>query len=399
MTDFEYAIHDGHIEIVKYTGTVSEVLIPSTIDGLPVTHIGDSAFWCRKHLTSVTIPESVTHIGKKAFYWCESLTSIQLPENLTHLGERAFFLCKSLPSVTIPASVSHIGGGAFSLCWKLREIFVSSKNSHFKSIDGILFTIDGKILIQVPAGISLTEYTTPDGVETIGGGAFAGCGLLSVNIPDSVTVIEDYAFSECANLIFMTFPRNLINIGENAFSKCFCLVIHASKGSPAQKYAKKREIPFSTDPLPFCGTDGAWYSSDRKTILGVPRSISGKCIIPNRVSVIGKGAFSKCVSLTSITIPNSVVSIENFAFFRCESLTSVTIPNSVTDIGDGAFNSCRNLTTVEIPENVMHIGDYAFNWCHNLTIVGRSETAAEWYANKEGIPFQKTDQACQLPPS
>lgn len=48
---------------------------------------------------------------------------------------------------------------------------------------------------------------------------------------------------------------------------------------------------------------------------------------------------------------------------------------------------------------VTHIGDSAFSWCNNLTIVGRSETAAEWYANKEGIPFQKTDQACQLPPS
>ncbi|MBQ4143796.1 MAG: leucine-rich repeat protein, partial [Thermoguttaceae bacterium] len=76
MTDFKYTAHYDHIEITKYTGSASSVTIPSSIDGLPVTSIGNEAFWCCKSLTSVTIPDSVTSIGNEAFWCCKSLTSV-----------------------------------------------------------------------------------------------------------------------------------------------------------------------------------------------------------------------------------------------------------------------------------------------------------------------------------
>ena len=78
-------------------------------------------------------------------------------------------------------------------------------------------------------------------------------------------------------------------------------------------------------------------------------------------------SFSRCSSLTSVTIPNSVTSIENNAFYGCGSLTNLTIPNSVTSIGEAAFYGCRSLTSLTIPNSVISIAREAFSSCSSLT--------------------------------
>ena len=88
--------------------------------------------------------------------------------------------------------------------------------------------------------------------------------------------------------------------------------------------------------------------------------------IPNSVTSIGEKAFEECSSLTSVTIPNSVTSIGKVAFSGCSSLTSVTIPNSVTEIGYDAFYGCSSLTSVTIPNSVTTIDSSAFSGCARL---------------------------------
>jgi len=135
------------------------VIIPSTIDGLPVTSLGDSAF-----------------------FGCISLTNVTIPNNVTSIGDNAFGGCTRLTSATIGNGVTSIGGYAFGGC------------------------------------TSLTSVTIGNGVTTIGGSAFAGCwGLTSITIPKSVTGIGGAAFEECYSLGGVYFQGNAVSLSWDVF--------------------------------------------------------------------------------------------------------------------------------------------------------------------------------------
>jgi hypothetical protein len=121
--DYTYTTNSGTITITGYTGPGGAVTIPSLLNGLPVTSIGDEAFRNCASLTSVTIDNSVTSIGYKAFVWCTNLTSVTIGNSVTSIGFIAFEMCFSLTSVTIGNSVTSIGNGAFFECSRLTAIY------------------------------------------------------------------------------------------------------------------------------------------------------------------------------------------------------------------------------------------------------------------------------------
>ena len=348
---------------------LTSVTIPNS-----VTSIGYKAFSGCSGLTSVTIPNSVTSIEDWAFYGCSSLTSVTIPNSVTSIGNWAFYGCSSLTSVTIPNSVTSIGDGVFEDCSGLTSINVASGNTHYSSIDGVLYNYVQNTLIQCPG--AKTSVTIPNSITYIGELAFSGCrGLTSVTIPNSVTSIGRSAFSGCSGLTSVTIGTGVTSIGWYAFEDCSGLT----------------SVTIGTGV-----TSIGWYAfSDCSSLTSVT--------IPNSVTSIGEGAFDGCSSLTSVTIPNSVTSIRKYAFYGCSSLTSinvasgnthyssidgvlynyvqdtliqcpgaktsVTIPNSVTSIGSGAFYGCSGLTSVTIPNSVTSIGWYAFEDCSGLTSV------------------------------
>ena len=329
-----------------------------------ITAIGNSAFFCCDSLISVAIPDSVISIGDSAFSCCKSLTSITIPDSVTSIGDSAFSDCDSLTSITIPDFVTQIGVNPFVFCSSLKSIFVSPDHPYFAVIDDVLFRKADKTLISYPEGKASSTYTIPQGIISIGNGAFFdNSSLKSITIPDSVTSIGDWAFSSCDSLTSITIPDSVTSIGVGAFESCYSLT--------------SITIPDSVTSI----GDNAFSSCDSLITVSIPDSVTS----------IGDWAFASCDSLTTVSIPDSVTAIGNNAFYSCDSLITVSIPDSVTAIGKSAFEKCGSLTTVSIPDSVTTIGYYAFDNCFNLTLtVPRNSYAAE-YAKTNDIPYTYPD--------
>ena len=379
--DFPYA-HQGKVLYYNITSenTVAvtyyksnnyvsgDVVIPSTVTRngttYSVTSIGDYAFRNCSSLTSVTIPTGVTSIGDRACAYCSGLTSVTIPTGVTSIEDYAFYYCSGLTSVTIPNSVTSIGDYVFSNCSGLASINVASGNTHYSSIDGVLYNYVQDTLILCPE--AKTSVTIPNGVTSIGGSAFSDCsGLTSVTIPNSVTSIGDRAFAYCRGLTSVSIPTGVTSIGDRAFAYCSGLtsVTIPTGVTFIGEYAFSgcsglTSINVTSGNTHYSSIDGVLYNYVQDTLILCPE-VKTSVSIPNSVTSIGGSAFSGCSSLTSVTIPNSVTSIGGSAFFVCSSLTSVTIPNSVTSIGYEAFEGCRGLTTLNF--NAINCQDFSSN--------------------------------------
>ncbi len=196
QAQFTFTTNSGAITITGYTGTSDAVVIPSVVNGLPVTDIGLNAF-ASNNVTSVTIPDSITNIGTQAFESCSNLTSVIIGTNVETIGMGAFVFCGLLTNVTIPNSVMTIGVGAFDDC------------------------------------ASITSVTIPNNVTSVGEGAFQACiNITSLTIGNKLTYIGTNAFGACINLTTITFPASLTSIENYAFLGCDKLTSIYFKGNP-----------------------------------------------------------------------------------------------------------------------------------------------------------------------
>ena len=341
--------------ITKCDSAVTSAVIPSEIDGVPVTAIGSEAFAIFNSLTSLTIPYSVTSIGEDTFGNCKKLVNITVDDN----------------------------------------------NNSFSSIDGVLYDKNKTVLVQYPKGKDNSSYEIPASVATIGSKAFYNCDALTrVTIPDSVTVIKEHAFDDCSKLIDVAIPGSVTSIGDSAFRECKALTVvefpdsvisigemayyscdnlksvTISKGVTTIKDAafgcseELTKLTVAAGNTSFSSDNGVLYNKDKTVLLQYPIGNSRPSYtILDSVTTIGYGAFWNCRTISNVTLPNRVRNIEPRAFLGCSNLQNIAIPSNVETIGWEAFSSCSKLVSVTIPGNVSTIEYAAFSFCSKLKYV------------------------------
>ena len=372
-----------------------------------LTNIESSVFFACSGLTSITIPGSVTSIGSSAFSGCSGLTSITIPNSVTSIGGSVFRNCTSLENLTIPfvghSSTSTGSEGVFGYIFgyetRTAQSGYGSSNSSFTTLttgsvaNAVCSWTDKTYSYRVKTGIfqwttyyglrsywyyipsSLKNVTvtggnintaafcrvpnikvTLNGVATIGTYAFYNGTPTSITMSESVTKIEENAFSGCSGL-------TKVNISD--LDAWFKISFSGSSASNPLYYS--HHLYLNNTELTEITIPSSITKINANVLAGASAITS--VTIPDGVTSIESSAFLGCSGLTSITIPSSVKNIGNNAFSGCSGLTSINIPNGVTSIGSSTFYNCSNLTSITIPDSVTSIGSHAFYNCSALTSI------------------------------
>lgn len=351
--NFQYTATTTEVTITRYpTYRGGSVIVPSTINGLPVTKIGE-----------------------RAFENCMGVTSIMLPASVETLDWLAFFGCRSLTTFSISSGVKSIGGNVFAGCSELASINVSSGNPAYSSLDGILYDEWRTTVIDIPEGKS-GAVVLPNTVRSV---SAANCGkITSIHIPASVTSIIS-TFHGCRMLASITVDPANSNYSSRdgmLFSKDFSKLLRVPGGKTGRVVVEE-----GTAITGFPAQTSAFYTANsvEEVVLpgsttSIPSDFFWGCeslrvfVIPNGCTGIGDRAFAGCSSLEEINVPDAVESIGYAAFSGCSSLVRVRLPQGITAIGGQCFNGC-GFTEFIIPEALVRIGDSALSQCRNLTSI------------------------------
>lgn len=409
---------------------LNNVIIPDKVES-----IGHSVFRDCSSLESIVIPDSVVSIGNYIFSRCSSLSDVTIGKGLTELSGGMFSDCTSLESLVIPDNIVSIGrsgsDGTFWGCDNLLNIVFSNNLLHLvnDSIDDTAWydaQPDGVVYINDIA-YSLKNYSSwdnlhdtlifKDGTKVIHSTGDSNYCIYNVILPDSVEIIDSYAFHGlyglrtinfgkglkyigarafyyCENLTAVDIPDGIEEIGEYAFSGCRGLKsVHIGKGDTfigCEAFGYNQEIESLIidggakiiDKQAFY--DAGSYLGDSDVdfmtfslgdgIKEIREEAFGYCgikdlVIPDSVEIIGSRAFSGNNKLESLSLPKGLKTIGDYAFNYCKNLKSVDIPDGITTIGHGMFCGCSSLDNLVIPDSVTTIGSYAFETCDSLVSV------------------------------
>ena len=270
---------------------VQTVQLPSTL-----TTIRYGAFQNCTALKQITLPKSMTFIEGGAFQNCSALTSISVPQNVTYLGASAFSGCTSLTSATLPQTITRISSGLFENCSSLTTVQASSA----------LTSIGSRAFAETSA---LSSFTFPQTLTAVGAESFTGSGIVTANLPQSVTYLGAGAFADCTKLVYAQVPAAIQAIRERTFRNCTEL-----------------------------------------------KNVS----IPEGIRYIGAAAFQNDVSLQTVDFAQSLLTICDNAFEGSGVGEGLVLPPALRTIGSRAFAGCMRLTSLTIPADVRKMGSQAF---------------------------------------
>lgn len=364
-----------------------------------VKSVGEYAFAKCKNLKSATLGSGLKVISNQLFSGCESLEKIVVPEGVETIGRRAFANCQLLKDVTLPKSLKTIDEYAFV-------------SSAVRSVTVYATTIGDNAFASCS---NLESVTLSDNLVSLGDNAFKSANMENINIPKNVETIGKSALKTSRMNNISVAEDNKYFASENGvlFNKLKTEILNYPNGKSDASYSipdyvtKIGDYAFSDD-----------YSTLNSVVIpnsvteigeGAFKDFGGleKIDLPNSLEKIGKEAFKGCSLLTEISIPEGIISIED-STFASTGLKTIEFPKSLKSIGDKAFSSLEELENITLPSGLESISPTAFLEClelksydvtdenPNLTTVdgvlfSKDKTVLVAY------PFGKTDRSYTVP--
>lgn len=315
--EMTFALYEKYCVLQSYTGEDTQVVIPDTLEGKPVTGIADRVFASCKNLTQVTLPAQLEQVGDSVLR-STPVGELALPETLRRIGSMAFS-DTALTAVTLPENLEFLGWGAFCECSQLKNL--ESRSDCYVSAEGVLFSRDQKTLLAFPAG-RLDHYDIPTGTVEIAPYAFSMAReLTGITFPLGLERVSAYAFYGVDGLEGIVFPDTLKYLGAEAFGDVIEFMdayepveldeIYLGNSVDFVGQGALNGLRFASIQADgkYFSIDGALYTHEGKTLVCVPNRWIGEFRIPEAVTTIASGAFNGCNNVTRVTGSANVTEI------------------------------------------------------------------------------------------
>ena len=353
-----------------YCDSLKTITLPEGLD-----HVSSSSFASCLSLESVNLPSTIKTIGSGAFYGCDQLTEFTFPAACDSTGNNVFQTCEGLQKVVLNPAIRVLGEGVFRECHKLSEVnlsdavnlqslptylfletalsgevtipqsvesfgnavFGKTQISAFKLAEGndklviineAVYSADKVLLYAFPPKSTTTELKVEDGCRGISGGAFNGCDIQKVTLPETMRAFDEYAFSE-SQLAEINFPSSLVYMGVQALSATQLTNV----------------------------------------------------VLPENLTYISEGMLAGCKKLTSVTIPSTVTDIDMYAFNTCSALKDVhclaTEPPVLNyyEGYDHPFYGISSEAVLSVPKGCADAYENDYDWSDSFSSIVDNEVA------------------------
>lgn len=305
------------------SGSDITVEIPSEVNGITVTEIGQDVFKDNKNVGRLIIPDSVTKLGYRMCSGCTALSEVRLPSGLTVIPDEAFDGCSSLRTVNFPDTLKEIRSDAF-------------------------------------CGTDLTEFIAPDSLTDVWAYAFKDCGALSAVELKNVRSVGDGAFGNCTALRSIRLSDKMTELSDHIFDGCSSLADIDMPDNPiAVSFSVLNGTAYYNEPSNW--KNGVLYVDGYLIAVNKEFAPLTEYTVKNGTIVIADNAFSGVgysSKLKKMTLPTGLYRIGQYAFSKLFSLTEINIPDTVRSIGYGAFSG----TGYDADTSYINGGLYIGNW-------------------------------------
>lgn len=358
--------------------------------------VGTNMFYKAKSLISLVLPSTIQKIDRYSIQDCDNLAAITIPELCTEIESSGIYSNKNLSSIHIGKSLEKFESMNGNMCPALMSITVDTNNNNFVSVEGVLYSKNMDIIYKYPAAKTETSFEIPTsvkviedyafsrtslesikmpvGLESINTGAFDGCkGLLSVEIPQNVKEIGMFAFQNCAKITNVVIPDNIAKLKSYAFGYCVNLrdfnigaSVNEIDGSVFTGCTSLQSFIVNKNNNTYASEGGILYSKDLSKLVRCPLALySDEMILGEDIHIIESNAFQNCKNIKKFRLPEGLKEIGSSAFDRC-TMEAINIPNSVEKIDMFAFQNCTNLKNFAIPTSTNDIPTFMLAYCDSL---------------------------------